>query len=103
MGILGACTLKLGIPAMLNLYFLPYWFFVLWLDVVTYLHHHGSSNPEEKMPWFRGEVGGGGGGSLALMNLCAVAGHGDLPAPPWQLRPRGEDALVPWRGGWWWW
>lgn len=56
LGILAACTVKLGIPAMLNLYVLPYWFFVMWLDVVTYLHHHGSNDPEEKMPWFRGEV-----------------------------------------------
>jgi hypothetical protein len=26
---------------------------VVWLDVVTYLHHHGY---EEKIPWYRGEV-----------------------------------------------
>lgn len=58
LGILAACTIKLGIPAMFNLYFMPYWFFVLWLDVVTYLQHHGSSDPEEKLPWFRGEVRG---------------------------------------------
>jgi hypothetical protein len=25
----------------------------MWLDIVTYLHHHGSSNPTEKMPWYR--------------------------------------------------
>jgi len=24
--------------------------------VVTYLHHHGSDNADEKMPWYRGEV-----------------------------------------------
>ena len=27
---------------------------VVWLDVVTYLHHHGY---EKKVPWYRGEVG----------------------------------------------
>lgn len=42
---------------MLKLYVVPYWLNVVWLDVVTYLHHHGSSDPEEKMPWYRGQVG----------------------------------------------
>ncbi|KAF5839218.1 fatty acid desaturase [Dunaliella salina] len=55
LGVLAACTAQLGIPAMLNLYVMPYWFFVVWLDVVTYLQHHGSHDPEEKLPWFRGE------------------------------------------------
>lgn len=55
LAVLAACTYALGIPAMFNLYFVPYWMFVVWLDVVTYLHHHGSSNPAEKMPWYRGE------------------------------------------------
>eukprot|EP00197_Chlamydomonas_leiostraca_P005565 CAMPEP_0202868098 /NCGR_PEP_ID=MMETSP1391-20130828/10186_1 /ASSEMBLY_ACC=CAM_ASM_000867 /TAXON_ID=1034604 /ORGANISM="Chlamydomonas leiostraca, Strain SAG 11-49" /LENGTH=409 /DNA_ID=CAMNT_0049548215 /DNA_START=47 /DNA_END=1276 /DNA_ORIENTATION=+ len=54
-GILAAATVALGPLAMLNLYVLPYWLFVLWLDVVTYLHHHGASDPKEKMPWYRGE------------------------------------------------
>ncbi|CAN6710051.1 unnamed protein product [Malus baccata var. baccata] len=27
--------------------------FVLWLDLVTYLHHHGH---EDKLPWYRGKV-----------------------------------------------
>ena len=27
--------------------------FVMWLDAVTYLHHHGH---EEKLPWYRGKV-----------------------------------------------
>ena len=27
--------------------------FVVWLDVVTYLHHHGY---DKKVPWYRGEV-----------------------------------------------
>lgn len=53
LGILAACTAKLGVAAMFNLYFMPYWINVVWLDVVTYLHHHGSDNPGEKMPWYR--------------------------------------------------
>lgn len=27
--------------------------FVAWLDLVTYLHHHGH---EDKLPWYRGKV-----------------------------------------------
>lgn len=27
--------------------------FVMWLDLVTYLHHHGH---EDKLPWYRGKV-----------------------------------------------
>jgi omega-3 fatty acid desaturase (delta-15 desaturase) len=34
---------------------IPDWMFVVWLDVVTYLHHHGPSDPEEEVPWYRGE------------------------------------------------
>ena len=26
----------------------------MWLDVVTYLHHHGPSDKEEEVPWYRG-------------------------------------------------
>lgn len=55
LGVITAMTFKLGLPAMLALYWVPYWGFVVWLDVVTYLHHHGSSNPNEKLPWYRGE------------------------------------------------
>lgn len=28
--------------------------FVMWLDMVTYLHHHGYD--EHKLPWYRGKV-----------------------------------------------
>ncbi|GAX72879.1 hypothetical protein CEUSTIGMA_g334.t1 [Chlamydomonas eustigma] len=55
LGVLAACTFALGIPAMINLYLIPYWINVVWLDVVTYLHHHGSHDKGEKMPWYRGE------------------------------------------------
>jgi omega-3 fatty acid desaturase (delta-15 desaturase) len=53
LGVLAACTAKLGVLAMVNLYLVPYWIFVMWLDVVTYLQHHGSSDPAEKLPWYR--------------------------------------------------
>ncbi|KAL4282438.1 hypothetical protein GQ457_16G009570 [Hibiscus cannabinus] len=35
-----------------KLYGVPYLIFVVWLDVVTYLHHHGY---EQKLPWYRGK------------------------------------------------
>ncbi|KAJ0789015.1 putative acyl-lipid Delta(12)-acetylenase [Helianthus annuus] len=35
-----------------KLYGIPYWGFVMWLDLVTYLHHHGH---EDKLPWYRGK------------------------------------------------
>ena len=54
-GVLAACTAKLGLGMMLALYAVPYWIFVMWLDAVTYLQHHGSSDPKEKLPWYRGE------------------------------------------------
>ncbi|KAL7095315.1 hypothetical protein ACP275_10G016100 [Erythranthe tilingii] len=36
----------------MKLYGAPYWDFVVWLDLVTYLHHHGH---EDKLPWYRGK------------------------------------------------
>ncbi|KAK2376468.1 omega-3 fatty acid desaturase, chloroplastic [Trifolium repens] len=36
----------------LKLYGVPYWIFVMWLDFVTYLHHHGYT---QKLPWYRGQ------------------------------------------------
>ena len=59
MAVLAACTLAFGPLKMFNLYFMPYWINVIWLDVVTYLHHHGSEDPEEQLPWYRGKVGMG--------------------------------------------
>jgi omega-3 fatty acid desaturase (delta-15 desaturase) len=56
LGVLGACTWALGPLAMFNLYFVPYWVNVVWLDVVTYLHHHAPEDPNEKIPWYRGDV-----------------------------------------------
>ncbi|PQM34563.1 omega-3 fatty acid desaturase chloroplastic [Prunus yedoensis var. nudiflora] len=45
-------SIVFGPIQMLKFYFLPYWIFVVWLDIVTYLHHHGY---ETKFPWYRGE------------------------------------------------
>ncbi|GMH19159.1 hypothetical protein Nepgr_021000 [Nepenthes gracilis] len=42
----------MGPLQLLNLYGIPYMIFVVWLDLVTYLHHHGH---EEKLPWYRGK------------------------------------------------
>ncbi|XP_034689257.1 acyl-lipid omega-3 desaturase (cytochrome b5), endoplasmic reticulum-like [Vitis riparia] len=41
-----------GLPQVLKLYGVPYLVFVMWLDFVTYLHHHGY---EQKLPWYRGK------------------------------------------------
>lgn len=51
---LAAATWLAGAAAVGRLYFAPWLVFVVWLDTVTYLHHHGL--PEEatdKMPWYR--------------------------------------------------
>ena len=53
--VLAGFTLALGPLAMFNLYFMPYWINVMWLDAVTYLHHHGPED-DSKIPWYRGEV-----------------------------------------------
>jgi len=55
LGVIAAATWKLGFLAMLNLYWIPYIVNVVWLDAVTYLHHHGPSDTEERVPWYRGE------------------------------------------------
>ncbi|KAK4407787.1 Acyl-lipid omega-3 desaturase (cytochrome), endoplasmic reticulum [Sesamum angolense] len=43
----------IGPLALLKVYGVPYLIFVMWLDTVTYLHHHGH---EQKLPWYRGKV-----------------------------------------------
>ncbi|TXG50114.1 hypothetical protein EZV62_025989 [Acer yangbiense] len=50
--LLGYLSFQLGHLQMLKLYFIPYWIFVLLLDLVTYLHHHCH---EDKLPWYRGK------------------------------------------------
>lgn len=42
----------LGTVQLLQLYGVPYMVFVMWIDFVTYLHHHGH---EQKLPWYRGK------------------------------------------------
>ncbi|GJN31142.1 hypothetical protein PR202_gb19502 [Eleusine coracana subsp. coracana] len=51
-GILAGLTFVMGPVQMLKLYAIPYLVFVAWLDMVTYLHHHGH---EDKLPWYRGK------------------------------------------------
>ncbi|GKV26189.1 hypothetical protein SLEP1_g35534 [Rubroshorea leprosula] len=43
----------IGSLHMLKLYGVPYLIFIVWLDGVTYLHHHGY---KRKLPWYRGKV-----------------------------------------------
>ncbi|XP_008793121.2 omega-3 fatty acid desaturase, chloroplastic [Phoenix dactylifera] len=50
---LAGLTWKFGLVPMIKLYGIPYWIFVMWLDFVTYLHHHGH---DEKLPWYRGKA-----------------------------------------------
>eukprot|EP01018_Ginkgo_biloba_P039741 Gb_07798 [translate_table: standard] len=45
-------AIVMGPMRILKLYSVPYWTFVTWLDLVTYLHHHGH---EKKIPWYRGK------------------------------------------------
>ncbi|KAL8089519.1 hypothetical protein AgCh_039116 [Apium graveolens] len=41
-----------GSLQILKLYGVPYIIFVMWIDGVTYLHHHGY---DKKLPWYRGK------------------------------------------------
>ncbi|KAL8539186.1 hypothetical protein ACS0TY_000984 [Phlomoides rotata] len=50
--ILAGLSFVMGPFQLLKLYGIPYLGFVMWLDVVTYLHHHGH---EDKLPWYRGK------------------------------------------------
>lgn len=45
----------LGAGTVARLYWAPYVVFVVWLDTVTYLHHHGPHEASEKVPWYRGK------------------------------------------------
>ncbi|XP_021769198.1 omega-3 fatty acid desaturase, chloroplastic-like [Chenopodium quinoa] len=45
-------SFAVGPMQVLKLYGVPYAIFVMWLDLVTYLHHHGH---EDKLPWYRGQ------------------------------------------------
>ncbi|GFZ01589.1 fatty acid desaturase 8 [Actinidia rufa] len=50
--ILYLLAMLIGSVQMLKIYGVPYFVFVVWLDFVTYLHHHGY---EQKLPWYRGQ------------------------------------------------
>ncbi|KAJ4979862.1 hypothetical protein NE237_010642 [Protea cynaroides] len=52
LALLGGLCLVFGPVQIIKLYGVPYWIFVMWLDLVTYLHHHGH---EKKLPWYRGK------------------------------------------------
>ena len=73
LGILAVGTLALGPLAMFNLYFMPYWINVVWLDLVTYLHHHGPEDADEKVPWYRGEVSCCPSLYILLLSTCHMA------------------------------
>ncbi|MGK7908719.1 MAG: DUF3474 domain-containing protein [Synechococcus sp.] len=47
---LGWATYQFGWVAILKYYAVPYLIFVVWLDLVTFLHH-----TEDDIPWFRGK------------------------------------------------
>jgi acyl-lipid omega-3 desaturase len=49
-GLLGVLTLKFGGLFICKYYLVPYLIFVVWLDLVTYLHH-----TEPDIPWYRGQ------------------------------------------------
>lgn len=51
--LLGAMVLC-GAGLVAKLYWAPWVVFIVWLDAVTYLHHHGPHDEGEKMPWYRG-------------------------------------------------
>lgn len=45
-----AMGIQFGLPALVNYYVMPYIIFVVWLDLVTFLHH-----TEADIPWYRGK------------------------------------------------
>ncbi|BFM39760.1 fatty acid desaturase [Synechocystis sp. LKSZ1] len=47
---LGVLTVQFGWLFLLKFYLVPYVIFVIWLDLVTFLHH-----TEADIPWYRGE------------------------------------------------
>lgn len=47
-GILAAVIIQFGLGFFLKFYFVPYVIFVIWLDLVTFLHH-----TEADIPWYR--------------------------------------------------
>lgn len=54
-GLLAAASATFGLGLVFKLWFVPYVTFVVWLDAVTYLHHHGPEEGDPLVPWYRGE------------------------------------------------
>ncbi|MBL8020424.1 MAG: fatty acid desaturase [Leptospirales bacterium] len=61
-GLLCAASWWFGIAAVAKFYIAPYFVFVVWLDLVTFLHH-----TSEDIPWYRGE-----GWNFVRGNLSSV-------------------------------
>ncbi|XVF46761.1 hypothetical protein PTKIN_Ptkin03bG0054400 [Pterospermum kingtungense] len=51
--LLAILSIAIGPIQVFKLYGVPYLIFVVWLDLVTYLHHHG--HDEQRLPWYRGK------------------------------------------------
>jgi acyl-lipid omega-3 desaturase len=49
-GFLAVLGFQFGFLFLLKFYLVPYLIFVIWLDLVTFLHH-----TEDDIPWYRGE------------------------------------------------
>jgi acyl-lipid omega-3 desaturase len=49
-GVLGGLTVQFGWLFLVKFYLVPYIIFVMWLDLVTFLHH-----TEDDIPWYRGD------------------------------------------------
>eukprot|EP00879_Flechtneria_rotunda_P020123 GHRR01021163.1.p1 GENE.GHRR01021163.1~~GHRR01021163.1.p1 ORF type:complete len:384 (+),score=68.40 GHRR01021163.1:70-1221(+) len=48
------CMYAFGGGVVARLYWAPWLVYIVWLDTVTYLHHHGVQEHADKMPWYRG-------------------------------------------------
>lgn len=53
LGLLAASACALGPMTVFKLYGLPWIIFTVWLDAVTYLHHHAPEDGGEPVPWYR--------------------------------------------------
>ncbi|CAM9242704.1 unnamed protein product [Ascophyllum nodosum] len=51
MALLAAATFKFGFLFVAKMYLVPYLINIMWLDLVTYLHH-----TDKEVPWFRGSA-----------------------------------------------
>ncbi len=50
LGLLAGLTVQFGWLFLIKFYLMPYVVFVIWLDLVTFLHH-----TEDDIPWYRGD------------------------------------------------